>query len=252
MISIKTPEEIDRIRKASKIVALALRDIEKYLKPGISTLEIDGIIEKLIVNNGGFPAFKGYRGYRHAACISVNHEVVHGIPSDEKKLSEGDVVAVDVGAVWEGYYGDSAKTFAIGRIPKIAKKLLKCGEDALDDAIKIIKPGVRLGDVSSAIESRANRNGFSVVKDLFGHGIGKNLHEDPLIPNFGNKGEGIELKEGMVLAIEPMINEGGYKVATLSDGWTVITVDKKLSVHFEHTVLVAQNGVEILTCLKKM
>lgn len=252
MILIKAPEEVERIRQASLIVAKALRDIEKYVKPGISTAELDRIGEKLIAGYGGQPAFKGYRGYQYATCISVNFEVVHGIPAEEKKLAEGDVVGIDLGAISEGYYGDSAKSFGVGKIGREAQKLLKCGQEALKDAISCVREGAHIGDVSNAIQSQAQRMGFSVVRDLFGHGIGRNLHEDPLIPNFGNRGEGLELKAGMVLAIEPMINKGGSKVTTLSDGWTVITQDHSLSVHFEHTVLVTKKGCEILTCLKKM
>ncbi|MFA4966738.1 MAG: type I methionyl aminopeptidase [Candidatus Margulisiibacteriota bacterium] len=252
MISIKTPEEVEKIRHACRIVAEVMADIEKYIKPGVTTLEIDRVAEKLILEKGGQAAFKGYRGYRFATCISVNHEVVHGIPSDKKILADGDILGMDIGAIWDGYYGDMARTFEVGNAGKEARKLLKIGREALKDGEAEVKAGARLGNVSHAIESRAKKSGYSVVRDLFGHGVGKNLHEDPLIPNFGNRGEGVELKAGMTLAIEPMLNIGRSEVMTLSDGWTVITSDKSLSVHFEDTVLVKEDGVEILTCRKKM
>ena len=252
MISIKTPEEVEKIRHACRIVAEVMANIEKYIKPAVTTLEIDRAVESMILEQGGQAAFKGYRGYRYASCISVNHEVVHGIPTDKNALKSGDILGIDIGAIWNGYYGDMARTFEVGNSGKEARKLLKCGMEALKAGIAEVKAGANLGNVSNAIESQAKKHGYSVVKDLFGHGIGKNLHEDPLIPNFGNRGEGIELKAGMVLAIEPMLNIGGSEVMTLSDGWTVITSDKSLSVHFEDTVLVKENGVEILTCRKKM
>jgi len=252
MISIKTPEEIEKIRRACRIAAETLANIEKYIKPGVTTKEIDRIGEQFILKAGAKPAFKGYRGYQFATCISVNYEVVHGIPSDKRALAEGDLVGVDIGAVFDDYYGDMARTYGVGKINKSAERLLKCGKDALKSAIANTRAGAYLGDVSYAIESQAKKCGYSVVRDLFGHGVGRNLHEDPLIPNFGNRGEGVELKSGMVLAIEPMINAGGSEVITMDDGWTVITSDHSLSAHFEDTVVVTERGAEILTCLKKM
>jgi len=252
MISIKTQEEVEKIRRACCITAQVLTDIEKNLKPGMTTGEIDRIGEQLILKAGAKPAFKGYRGYRFATCISINQEVVHGMPSEKRIISEGDIVGIDIGVIFNEYYGDMARTFGIGKISKSAERLLKCGREALRSAIANVRAGGRLGDISCAIESQAKKNGYSVVRDLFGHGIGRSLHEDPLIPNFGNRGEGVELKAGMVLAIEPMINVGGSDVITLDDGWTVVTSDHSLSAHFEDTVVVTEKGAEILTCLKKM
>ncbi|HTY12926.1 MAG TPA: type I methionyl aminopeptidase [Candidatus Omnitrophota bacterium] len=253
MIFIKSPEEIEKIRHACRIIAQVFADIEKYIRPGITTAELDQVGEALIIDHGGRPAFKGYRGYAHATCISVNSEVVHGIPSPKKTLAEGDVVGLDMGAIWEGYYSDMARTFPVGKVSKQAKALMKCGQEALEIAISKVKAGARLGDVSFSIENHAKKHGYSVVKDLFGHGIGRNMHEDPLIPNFGVRGEGLELRPGMTLAIEPMLNAGGSSVITLSDGWTVVTKDRSLSVHYEDSVLVTENGAEVLTrCQKKM
>jgi len=252
MILIKTPEEIEKIRRACQISAETLANIEKYIKPGMTTGEIDRKSEQFILNAGAKPAFKGYRGYQFATCISVNYEVVHGIPSDKRALAEGDLVGIDIGAIYLDYYGDMARTYGVGKINKSAERLLKCGQDALKSAVANVCAGAHLGDVSYAIESQAKKCGYSVVRDLFGHGVGRNLHEDPLIPNFGNKGEGVELKPGMVLAIEPMINVGGSEVITLNDGWTVVTSDHSLSAHFEDTVAVTERGAQILTCLKKM
>lgn len=246
MIPIKTAQEIEHIRSACKIVAEVLLEIKKIIKEDLTTAEIDALGEKLLIEKGAYPAFKGYRGYKHALCLSVNEEVVHGIPG-EKKLKEGDIIGVDVGAIVSGYYGDTASTFAVGKIAKKAERLLRAGKEALMAGIKQARSGNHLGDISFAIESCAQKYGYSVVRDLFGHGVGKELHEEPLIPNFGKKGEGPELKAGMVLAIEPMLNIGGYKIKTLADGWTVETCDKSLSVHFEHTILVTKGDPEILT-----
>lgn len=246
MITIKALHEIKLIREACKIVAKVLLDIEKYIKAGLTTLEIDQIAEELILSMGGTPAFKGYRGYRHATCISVNSEVVHGIPSD-RRLADGDIVSFDVGAIFEGYYGDGARTFRVGKISDMAENLLKCCRECLDKGIGAVRAGAHVGDISFAVESHAKANGFSVVRDLFGHGVGKALHEDPLIPNYGEKGSGPELKAGMVLAIEPMLNIGSSRIVTLPDGWTVVTADRSLSSHYENTVLVTKNGVEVLT-----
>lgn len=251
MILIKNESEIEKIRKACRIAGWTLKEIGKAVRPGITTSELDEIGEALILKQGALPAFKGYRGYRHTTCISVNDQVVHGIPLSYK-LMEGDVVSVDVGAIFEGYYGDTAQTFAAGEVSSQARKLMKCGSECLDLAIKEARPGKHIGDISSVIEKRAARDGFSVVKDLYGHGVGKDLHEDPLIPNFGKAGEGPELKPGMVLAIEPMVNAGGSQIVTLTDGWTVVTRDRKLSVHYEHSVLITKGEAEILTCQTRM
>lgn len=248
-VIIKNEEEIDRMRVAGRIAAEVLEGIERKIKAGVTTAELDRIGEKLIREKGAEPVFIGYRGYRHATCISVNEEVVHGIPGN-RVLREGDLVSVDVGVKINGYCGDIAATFPVGKVSGKAGKLLRVGKEALRAAIRQARAGNHLGDVSYAVQRQAEKNGFSVVRDLYGHGIGRELHEEPLVPNFGRPGEGIELKPGMVFAIEPMINIGTWKVRTLPDGWTVVTEDGSLSCHFEHTVLVTEREPEILTWSK--
>jgi methionyl aminopeptidase len=248
-IKLKTEEEIVRLRVAGRIAAEVLAELGKAVKPGISTSELDRIGERFIREKGAEPVFIGYRGYRHATCISVNEEVVHGIPGG-KILREGDLVSVDVGVRKDGYCGDVAATFPAGKISGRAEKLLRVGKVALQNAIRQARAGKYLGDISYAVQREAEKNGFSVVRELYGHGVGRDLHEDPLIPNFGKPGEGPELKPGMALAIEPMINVGGWKIRTLSDGWTVVTEDGSLSCHFEHTVMVTKGDPEVLTWLK--
>ncbi|MEA3494221.1 MAG: type I methionyl aminopeptidase [Candidatus Margulisiibacteriota bacterium] len=233
-------------KKACAIAGSALKKVGKAIKVGMTTKDLDNLAEKLIREAGAIPVFIGYRGYKHATCISINEEIVHGIPG-KRVIQEGDLVSVDVGAKIDGYCGDTAATFPVGKMTKTATKLLRAGKEALRAGIKQARAGNHLGDISAAVERVAKERGFSVVRDLYGHGIGKELHEDPLIPNFGNPGEGIKLKEGMTLAIEPMLNVGGWKIRTLSDGWTVITADKSLSTHFEHTILITEGEPEILT-----
>ncbi|MFH1826349.1 MAG: type I methionyl aminopeptidase [bacterium] len=245
-IKLKTAEEINKIRKACSIVAFVLAETSQAIKPGVTTEDLDRLAERLIREKGAIPVFIGYRGYRHATCISVNQEVVHGIPG-KKVLQEGDIVGLDVGAIIDGYCGDNAATFPVGKIDKKSAKLMKATKDALNAAIRQARAGNHLGDISAAIFRTAENRGYSVVKDLYGHGIGKDLHEDPLIPNVGNPGEGPELKAGMTLAIEPMLNIGGWKIKTLADGWTVVTEDNSLSCHFEHTILITEGDPEILT-----
>ncbi|MFH1576644.1 MAG: type I methionyl aminopeptidase [Candidatus Margulisiibacteriota bacterium] len=245
-IKLKTAEEIERIRKACQIVAWVLKRAGKVIKPGMTTKDLDSFCDKLIREKGGTPVFIGYRGYRHATCISVNSEIVHGIPG-EKVLQTGDIVSLDVGAKLAGYCGDSAVTFPVGKVSSKASKLLRTTKAALTAGIKQARVGNHLGDISAAVQKVAETGGYTVVRELFGHGIGADLHEDPLIPNFGRPGEGPLLKPGMVLAIEPMLNMGGWKIKTLADGWTVVTADKSLSCHFEHTVLISERGPEILT-----
>lgn len=249
-IIIKRGEEIDKMRLAGAAAAEVLEETSLRLKSGLTTEEIDRFAEKMIRDKGGKPVFIGYRGYRHATCISVNEEVVHGIPG-KRILKEGDIVSLDVGVNLDGFCGDTAGTFPIGSISAKAQKLLRGGKEALSAAIRQARAGRRLGDVSFAIQREAEKNDFSVVRDLYGHGIGRDLHEDPLIPNFGRPGEGPELKPGMVLAIEPMINVGGWEIVTLTDGWTVVTKDRSLSSHFEHTVLITEGEPEILTWTEK-
>lgn len=246
MILIKDQDEIQKVKAACQVVAEVFREVEGLIKAGISTLELDAAIEGSIRKQGAQPAFKGYRGYRHASCLSVNSEVVHGIPGS-RRLQDGDVVGVDIGALLNGFYGDAARTYAIGEVGQPARKLLRVGEECLTLAIKQARAGNHLGDIGRVIEQHAARAKFSVVRDLFGHGIGRSLHEDPLIPNFGMAGQGAELRPGMTLAIEPMVNAGGSQVLTLSDGWTVVTADNSLSVHFENTVLITEGDPEVLT-----
>jgi methionyl aminopeptidase len=245
-IKIKSAEEIENIKKACVIVAWVLRCLGREIRPGVTTEDLDSLAERLIREKGADPVFIGYRGYRHATCLSVNEEIVHGIPG-KRVLKEGDIVGVDVGAKVNGYCGDTAATFPVGKISAQAAKLLREGREALKAGIRQARAGKHLGDISSAIQKVAEKNGYSVVRELYGHGIGADLHEDPLIPNFGRPGEGPELKAGMTLAIEPMLNVGGWKIQTLADGWTVVTQDRKLSCHFEHTVLITEKEPEILT-----
>ena len=246
MIIKKNEEEIKDIRKACQIAAKALHSAGKVVKPGMTTKELDNFIDNELVKNGAKAAFKGYRGYRHASCLSVNNEVVHGIPSD-RQLNDGDIIGIDVGAIYNGFYGDTAKTFPVGKVSKSAKKLLQATEECLEKGIKAVRNGKRIGDLSHVIEDHATSHGYSVVKDLFGHGVGKQLHEDPLIPNFGKPGTGPRIESGMTFAIEPMLNIGKSDIETLDDGWTVVTADGSLSAHFEHTILVKSDSVEVLT-----
>jgi len=255
MISIKTSEEIKIMRQAGRILAQVMKKVARQVKPGISTFELDEMAEKLIKNFGAEPAFKGYqpdtvynqKGYPATLCTSINNEVVHGIPSPNRFLKEGDIIGLDCGVKFQDYYADMAITLPVGKINSEARRLILVTKKALGLAIKKIKPGIHLGDISSTIQSYVEKNGFSVVRELSGHGIGKNLHEEPTILNFGKPNTGPILKEGMTLAIEPMINVGDWKVKTLDDGWTIVTADNSLSAHFEHTILVTSRGAEILT-----
>ena len=246
MIVIKTPEEIEKMAKACKIVAEILEDLKAFVKPGITTKEIEMFAEEKIISKGGTPAFKGYRGYPASICTSVNSQVVHGIPS-RVRLKEGDVLSVDLGVYSDGFYGDGAVTLAVGEVSPLAKKLLKVTEEALYKGIDKATPRNRVSDISYAIENYVEANGFSVVKAFVGHGIGMSLHEEPQVPNFGISGQGPRLKEGMTLAIEPMVNTGGYEVSILDDGWTAVTLDGGLSAHFEHTIAITDGDARILT-----
>lgn len=247
---VKTAGEIDAIRESSSIVAGVLSYTAKFLKPGITTLEIDKLVEDFILSKGGIPAFKGYRVHKNvfpaSSCISINEEVVHGIPG-ERKLVEGDIVSIDVGVKKNGYYGDGAKTFAVGEVSPAKKKLLKIAEESLYLGLENAKDGNFINDVSLAIQQHVEAAGFSVVRDLVGHGIGKQLHEEPPIPNYYHNGYRTKFKEGMTVAIEPMVNYGTYKVKVLSDKWTYVTADGKPSAHFEHSVLITKGQPEILT-----
>ncbi|MCK5580585.1 MAG: type I methionyl aminopeptidase [Candidatus Omnitrophica bacterium] len=245
-IKIKTKEDIKALREAGKILSSIVKELQCSLKTGITTSEIDSITEKLIADAKVRPAFKGYRGFPSCACVSVNEEVVHGIPS-ERVLCDGDIVSVDVGIIYNNYYSDMAVTVGIGDVLPKVKQLMSVTRDGLLRGIAKGMPGNHLSDISHAIQSFVEEKGFSVVRDFVGHGIGTALHEEPEIPNFGPPHRGPELKEGMVFAIEPMVNLGSWQIQIMEDGWTVKTLDRKPSAHFEHTVVITENGPEILT-----
>jgi len=246
VINIKTDAQIEIMRKAGKIVAETLQVVESAIKPGITTGKLDAIAEEYILSCGAKPAFKGYRGFPATACISVDEEVVHGIPGN-RELVEGQIVSVDLGAVVDGFYGDSAATFAVGEISDEKRKLLDVTKRSLEVGISNVKAGVRLGVVSSSIQEVAEAAGFSVVREMVGHGIGQKLHEEPQVPHFGPADSGPVLKKGMVIAIEPMVNRGDFKINQKPDGWTIVTADGSVSAHFEHTVAITENGADILT-----
>jgi len=248
MVILKQPGEIEKLGASNQVVAEVLRELRKAVKPGITTMELDRIAEDLSRRKKVRPAFKGYLGYPFCLCTSVNDEVVHGIPSD-RVLEEGDIISLDFGVCRDGYYGDAAITVPVGKISDSAGRLLQITEEGLNCAIHEARAGNRLGDISAAVQTLVEAAGFSVVRDFVGHGIGRALHEDPQIPNYGVRGRGIELKVGMVLAIEPMVNEGTYKVRVKSDEWTVVTEDAGLSAHFEHSVAITEKGPVILSQL---
>jgi methionyl aminopeptidase len=243
----KSPSEIETMKEAGRITARALRLVGEAVRPGVSTGELDQVAEQAIREEGAIPAFKGYHGFPATICASVNHEVVHGIPSLSRRLCEGDAVSVDVGAVIEGFYGDSARTFPVGRISEDARALLDATLASLESGIGMCIPGNRLYDISAAVQRVAEGAGFSVVREYVGHGIGREMHEEPQVPNFGTEGKGPLLETGMVFAIEPMINFGKAAVRSLDDGWTVVTEDGEMSAHFEHTVAVTDDGPLVLT-----
>jgi methionyl aminopeptidase len=249
MIIIKSNQEIEIMRSAGKIVAETLLLVEEKIKPGITTAELDRIAEEFITKHGARPSFKGLYGFPSSLCISVNEQVVHGIPG-AYVLREGDIVSIDCGACLNGFHGDAARTFPVGKVSDEAKALIDVTKDCFFEGIKFAQVGNNLTDISNGIQRYVESSGFSVVRDFVGHGIGKNVHEDPDIPNFGKPGKGPKLVEGMVLAIEPMINAGGFKVRTLKDNWTVVTSDKSLSAHYENTVAILPDGPEILTLNK--
>ncbi len=246
MIFLKNKEEIKSIDYACKIVRDTLFYLEEKIVLDITPLDLDRMAEEYIISKGAIPGFKGLYGFPNTLCVSIEDEVVHGIPSD-RKLKEGEIVSIDVGSLYNDFYGDHAKTFCLGNIDQNKEKLVKVTKNSLMLGIEQIKPGNHVGDIGFAIQSYAEKNNFSVVRELVGHGIGRKLHEEPQIPNYGTKNTGAELKEGMCLAIEPMLNEGSEKIITKEDGWTICTEDGKPSAHFEHTVTVTNKGVEILT-----
>ena len=245
-VVLKRPDEIDKIRESARIVAEALALAGSLARPGVSTREIDRQVEELIRGAGGVPSFLGYHGFPASTCISVNEQVVHGIPGD-RILRNGDIVGIDVGVYKNEYHGDAARTFPVGTVDAEAVRLLRVAEEALDRGIAAIRPGLRLGVISHAVQSWVEENGFSVVRDLVGHGIGRKLHEDPQVPNFGPAETGPVLRAGADLAIEPMVNQGTWEVRTLDDQWTVVTKDGRLSAHFEHTVAITPDGPLILS-----
>ena len=247
MITIKSAHQIEKMREACQITKAALDLLEQNIRPGISTAQLDKIAHDFILSKGAKPNFLHYNGYPASICASVNDVVVHGIPRKDIILKEGDIISIDMGAVKNGFHGDAARTFPVGEISADAKKLIEVTKQSFFEGAKHLKHGAKLGDVSYAIQSYVEENGFSVVRDLVGHGIGESLHEDPQVPNFGKAGRGMKLSAGMTLAIEPMVNEGDWEVGVLDDDWTVVTADGKLSAHYENTVLITKGGYEILT-----
>lgn len=246
MIICKTPREIDIMREAGRIVALTHQELKNHIRPGITTKELDAIAEQFIRKQSAIPSFKGYNGFRGSICASVNNELVHGIPGD-RVLNNGDIISIDIGAKYNGYHGDSAWTYPVGEIDENSKRLLEVTEESLYLGLKEAKPGERLSNVSHAIQTYVEANGFSIVREYVGHGVGQDLHEDPQIPHYGPPNKGPRLKPGMVLAIEPMVNAGSRYVKTLADDWTVVTVDGLRCAHFEHTIAITETGFEILT-----
>lgn len=246
MVTLKSPREIEKLRVSNRIVAEVLAILKEEIRPGINTLKLNKLAEDLTKKYKAKPAFKGYRGFPYAICASVNNQVVHGFPTSTP-LKEGDIVSIDFGVLFDGYYGDAAITVPVGRVAEEASRLLRVTEETLYLGIEQARYGNRLSDISHAIQSHVENNGYSVVRKFVGHGIGKELHEEPQIPNYGKAGFGIRLQAGMVLAIEPMVNMGGYDVETLEDGWTAVTRDGSLSAHFEHTVVVTETDPVILS-----
>lgn len=249
VLELKTPDELKKMRRAGKAVAAALKELEAAALPGVSTAELDKLAAAVLEKHGALPAFLGYCGYPAVLCVSINQEVVHGIPDRKRKLREGDIVSFDMGSVIDGYCGDSAITVPVGKVSKEAAELLQVTRESLDAAIAAVKPGGFLGDISSAVQSFVEARGMSVVRDFVGHGIGRHLHEEPPVPNYGKAGTGVKLSPGLTIAIEPMVNLGGYEVKVRDNGWTVETADGSLSAHFEHTVAVTEKGCEVLTLL---
>ena len=247
MVVLKTGRELKIMREACRISAEALKLVGRAVEPGVTTAELDRIAENYIRSQGATPNFKGYHGYPATACISINNEVIHGIPSKSRKIVAGDIVSVDLGAMFEGYHGDNAATFACGDVSPEAKRLMDTTRESLYEGIKAARVGGRIGDISSAVQQYVEARGFSVVRQFVGHGIGTKLHEAPEVPNFGTAGRGIRLMPGMTLAIEPMVNAGAFDVKILSDGWTVLTRDGSLSAHFEHTIVITPDGPQIMT-----
>ena len=247
MVTVKTAQEIELMRKANLIVRDTLNLLEEKIKPGMTTKQLDKIAHDYITKCNAVPSFLGYEGYPASICVSIDEEVVHGIPSSERYIEEGQIVSVDIGSIYKGYNGDAARTFPVGKISPEKQQLINVTKQSFFEAVKIIKEGVRLGDVGHAVDSYVTSFGYSTVKVLVGHGIGHNLHEMPDVPNYGDPGRGLRLQAGMTIAIEPMVNMGDYRVEFLSDGWTCVTADRKPSAHYENTIAVTKDGCEILT-----
>lgn len=247
MIIIKSKQEIDIMREAGKVTGQVLKELEDFIKPGVSTMEIDSFVENFIRSKGMIPSFKGLYDFPGSACVSINEEVVHGIPSEDRILQEGDIVSVDVGSTYKGYCSDAARTYAVGEISDEARHLIETAKESFFAGMEFCKVGCRLSDVSHAIQTKVESEGFSVIRDYVGHGIGRDMHEDPQIPNFGKPGRGPRLTEGMVFAIEPMIAVGSYETDVLLDDWTVVTVDGKYAAHYENTVVITDGEPELLT-----
>ena len=247
MILLKSPREIEHMRAAGKILAGVKALLVRLVKPGITTKDIDVEVEAFIVSKGAASAFKGYRGYPATVCTSINEEVVHGIPSPKRRLKEGDIIGLDLGCVVEGYYGDCAVTLPVGAVPPRVQELIDVTRESLDKAIVQCRVGNRIGDVSHAVQMHCESHGFGVVRSFVGHGIGRALHEEPQVPNFGDAGRGPALKAGMVLAIEPMVTMGSWEVQVLEDGWTAVTADGSLAAHFEDTIAITEDGPDVLT-----
>ena len=247
MIVIKSNREIELMREAGRITALAHRKVAEAIAPGVSTFELDQIAEQVIRENGATPSFKGYGGFPGSICASINNVVIHGIPKKNTKLKNGDIISIDIGAYYKGYHGDSAMTHAVGKISPERERLIQVTKDSFYEGMKFAKPNNRLSDISHAVEQYVRLHGYDVVHDFTGHGVGRALHEDPVIPNYGPAGTGPILKAGMTLAVEPMVVEGSHKVKILSDDWTTVTVDGSDSAHYEHTIVITEDGYEILT-----
>jgi methionyl aminopeptidase len=248
MIIYKSTDEVEKMRASGRITAGTIDRVVAAVRPGVSTADLDAVAEGYIRDRGAVPNFKGYRGFPASICTSLNNEIVHGIPSKRRVLKEGDLVSLDFGAIWEGFHSDSAVTVFVGEPPSSeAEKLVRVTEEALEAGIAQIRPGGRITDISHAIQQRAEGAGFSVVREYVGHGIGRAMHEDPQVPNYGAPGHGPELRPGLVLAVEPMVNMGGWETTLLADDWTVVTLDGSLSAHFEHTIAITQDGHEVLT-----
>lgn len=249
LIYIKGEYELDLMRKSAQVTGSILRDFKTFIQPGISTLDIDQYVEKTIRSNGMIPTFKGYQGYPANVCTSVNEEVVHGIPSAKKILQEGDIVSVDIGSTWKGFVSDAARTYPVGQISSEAKNLMDAAKRAFFAGVQYCRTGHRLSDISHAIQESVEHDGYGIVRELVGHGVGTKMHEEPQIPNYGKEGRGPRIAKGMVFAIEPMITEGSFQIRQLPDGWTIVTADGKLAAHYENTVAVTDGEPEILTLL---